>query len=118
MSLVNRQGVKDTRLEGEVAPEFSSYIVFPPYRVSTMGWNRCPASIGIGVQHAAEYALKVSFNQLRITCNSLTQGFSKPGQGAQHSSIFITSNLLSMEYSIEVTLRSGLIWASKDEQRF
>ncbi len=34
MSVVNRQGVKDTRLEGEVAPEFSTHIVFPPYRVA------------------------------------------------------------------------------------
>ena len=32
MSVVNRQGVKDTRLEGEVALEFSTDIVFPPYR--------------------------------------------------------------------------------------
>ncbi len=33
MSLVNRQGVKDTRLGGDVAPGFSTYIVFPPYRI-------------------------------------------------------------------------------------
>jgi hypothetical protein len=32
MSVVNRQGVKDTRLDGEVAPEFSTYRVFPPYK--------------------------------------------------------------------------------------
>jgi hypothetical protein len=31
MSVVNRQGVEDTRLEGEVAPEFSTYVVFPLY---------------------------------------------------------------------------------------
>ncbi len=33
ISVVNRQGVKDTSLEDEVTPEFSTDKVFPPYTV-------------------------------------------------------------------------------------
>jgi hypothetical protein len=31
-SVMNGQGVKHTRLQGKVASEFSTYIVFPPYK--------------------------------------------------------------------------------------
>ena len=35
-SVMNGQGVKHTRLQGKVASEFSTYIVFPPYTILTL----------------------------------------------------------------------------------
>jgi hypothetical protein len=32
-SVMNVQGVKHNRLQGKVASEFRTYIVFPPYRI-------------------------------------------------------------------------------------
>jgi hypothetical protein len=58
MSVVNRQGVKDTRLEGEVAPEFSTNIVFPPDWIGV--GEGTVVSVGTGVSVTVGSGLDVS----------------------------------------------------------
>ncbi len=46
ISVMNGQSVKHTRLQGKVASEFSTYLVFPPYMVFLFGQRMSVNDVG------------------------------------------------------------------------